>query len=194
MKNPSQEIFARTRKINQQRKNNIPGEAKYGGGRHLDRTGGGWMASGVWTCRCAKGRPAKRSNTSSAPEGTLNARTPTILEPKLCARNPVFPNKHLNETGKFPALGCGGPWVLYTQNIKEFVQNPDAARIHHAFLTRNMRVQRRKLTRNMRVARFLCPQKPCFGTVFRVLKNRVFRDLFSYTFLVSGHKIQIELP
>ena len=60
--------------------------------------------------------------------------------------------------------------------------------------TRNMRVERRKSTRNMRVARFSCPQKPCFGTVFRVLKNRVFRDLFLYTFLVSGDKIQIEIP
>ena len=66
--------------------------------------------------------------------GALDACTPSHLEPNLCARTHVFPNEKLNETGNNPALARGGPWVLYTENIKEFVQNPDAARIHHVLL------------------------------------------------------------
>ena len=105
-----------------------------------------------------KGSASQNAQQIFSAGGALDACTPSHLEPNLCARNHVFPNEKLNETGTFPALARGGPWVLYTENIKEFVQNPDAARIHQAFLTRNMRV-----------ARFSCPQKPCFGIVLRVL-------------------------
>ena len=81
-----------------------------------------------------KGSTSQNAQQIFSAGGALDACTPSHLEPNLCARNHVFPNEKLNETGNNPALARGGPWVLYTENIKEFVQNPDAARIQHVLL------------------------------------------------------------
>ena len=119
-----------------------------------------------------KGSASQNAQQIFSAGGALDGCTPSNLEPKLCARNPVFPNKNLNETGKFPALGCGGPWVLYTQNIKEFVQNLDAARIRQASYPEYAGAAQETYPEYAGCAFFVssktvfwnrvpCPQKPC---------------------------------
>ena len=61
-----------------------------------------------------KGSASQNAQQIFSAGGALDACTPSHLEPNLCARNHVFPNEKLNETGTFPALARGGPWVLYT--------------------------------------------------------------------------------
>ena len=108
-----------------------------------------------------KGSASQNAQQIFSAGGALDACTPSHLEPNLCARNHVFLNEKLNETGTFPALARGGPWVLYTENIKEFVPNPDAARIHHAKVPGICGLSAGKVP------------GICGLRVFRVLKNRV---------------------
>lgn len=113
-----------------------------------------------------KGSTSQNTQQIFSAGGALDPCTPSHLEPNLCARNRVFPNEKLNETGNFPALARGGPWVLYTVNIKEFVQNLDAARIHHAKLPGICGLSAGQLS------------GICGLRVFRVLKNRVLEPCF----------------
>ena len=107
-----------------------------------------------------KGSASQNAHQIFSAGGALDACTPSHLEPNLCARNHVFPNEKLNETGTFPALARGGPWVLYTENIKEFVPNPDAARIHHAKVPGICGLRVFRVLKNSVCNRVSCPQKP----------------------------------